>query len=40
MTIKNADDYRHDPDHVSQRMDSLRFSLAVSNDWNMRVKAG
>jgi len=40
MTIKNVDDDRNDPDHVSQRMDSLRFPLAGSNDWNMRVKAG
>jgi len=26
--IKNVDDDHHDRDHVSQRMDSLRLSLA------------
>ena len=30
-TIKNFNDDRHDRDHVSQRMDSLRFSLAGPN---------
>ena len=28
VMIKNVDDDHHDRDHVSQRMDSLRLSLA------------